>query len=884
MPRKALIHQIEARERRGRWFGALATLLSISLLLSGWVGLFAFLGANSAFGTFEEVADEWVPDTRSMELNLPDLSRVSRVYADSGEVLAELHDGRNSEPIPYSQVPEVMVNAILAAEDSEFFEHEGVDFSAIVSAAIDNFISDSTRGGSTITQQLVKNAFVGSEISIRRKVNEAFVSAEVERRFPKERILEYYLNSVYFGAGAYGVKTAAEEFFDKPLSDISLHEAATLAVLVRNPSLYNPRIRPEHTLERRNDVISEMLDEGWIDESQATGATSQPLGVVDTPPQRGQADHVVAQVRRQLLHSDEFAFLGDTAEDRKRAIFGCPADDVECEGGGGLQIYTTIDLKLQKEANRVLNEWLPAPPYEENVAACAEIFPDFEENEDYYQAYAETHSCRPTGAIAMVDNGTGAVRVMASGLDFEFSQFDLAVQGRRNPGSAFKAIGLAAALDQGLTLGHRWAGTSPLEVECEFICSPNGTNIWTVSNASGSSTGVITLEEATYRSVNTVYAQVSRDTGPENVVDMARRMGITEASLEPVLSIVLGASAVSPLEMASAFSNFATNGAHADDYIVDRIVDHEGDTIYQKELEVTQVADPALFAAARRPLLKVPTSSGTASRAAIDHPAGGKTGTHQSYLDAWYVGFTPEFSTAVWVGYEAEQIPLEDVTIGGQAYSRVFGGTVPAPIWGEFMTIVTENLPESQFPADPSNIEQYLKPPPTTVPSVVGLSRGAAIEKLRVGAKLNVSAKAIPSLEPEGIVVRQSIGAGATVPQGTTVTIWVSNGQAPVGALPDFVGMTVEEAKAAAAEFTKQTNVALELVTEEVPVKDPNRVGQVVGTNPPAGAEITASATVVLQVGVPAPEDNGGGGGGGGGDGGDGGGGGGGDGGGGDDD
>ncbi|HSM45863.1 MAG TPA: transglycosylase domain-containing protein, partial [Acidimicrobiia bacterium] len=454
MARKALIHQIEARERRGRWFGALATLLSIALLLSGWVGLFAFLGANSAYGTFEEVAAEWVPDTRSMDLNLPDLSRVSRVYAESGEVLAELHNGRNSEPIPYSQVPEVMVHAILAAEDSEFFEHDGVDFSAIVSAAIDNIISDQTRGGSTITQQVVKNAFVGNEVTIQRKVNEAFVSAEVERRFPKERILEFYMNSVYFGSGAYGVKTAAEEFFDKNLDDLEIHEAAALAVLVRNPTFYNPRISPERTLQRRDDVIREMQEHGWITEDEAARAIDRSLDVVDTPPRRGQADHVVAEVRRQILNDDEFSFLGETNEARVQAVFGCPADDVVCEGGGGLQIHTTIDLRLQQEANRVLSEWLPLPSYEDNVAACAEVFPDFEENESYYTRYAETHSCRPTGAIAMVDNETGAVKVMASGLDFEFSQFDLAVQGRRNPGSAFKAIGLAAALDQGFTLGH----------------------------------------------------------------------------------------------------------------------------------------------------------------------------------------------------------------------------------------------------------------------------------------------------------------------------------------------------------------------------------------------------------------------------------------------
>ena len=328
MARKALIHQIEARERRGRWFGALATLLSMSLLLSGWVGLFAFLGANSAYGTLSEIQREWVPDTRSMQLTLPDLSRVSRVYADSGEVLAELHDGRNSEPVAYEDMPQVMIDAILAAEDSEYFLHDGVDFSAVASAAIDNIIYDSTRGGSTITQQVVKNAFVGNGLTIRRKVNEAFISAELERRFPKERILEFYMNSVYFGSGAYGVMTAAEEFYDKDLNDLEIHEAATLAVLVRNPSLYNPRQYPELTLDRRNDVINQMEEEGWISVTEALKATHQPLGVIDSPLRRGQADHVVAEVKRQVLNDDAFAFLGDTNEERKKAIFGCPADDV----------------------------------------------------------------------------------------------------------------------------------------------------------------------------------------------------------------------------------------------------------------------------------------------------------------------------------------------------------------------------------------------------------------------------------------------------------------------------------------------------------------------------------------------------------------------------
>ncbi len=860
MARKALIHQIEARERRGRWFGALATLLSMSLLLSGWVGLFAFLGANSAYGTFEELQAEWVPDTRSMELTLPDLSRVSRVYADSGEVLAELHDGRNSEPVPFDAVPDVVVHAILAAEDAEFFEHEGVDFSAIVSAAIDNLIYDTTRGGSTITQQVVKNAFVGSEVTIQRKVTEAFVSAELERRFPKERILEFYMNSVYFGSGAYGIQTAADEFYRKDLDQLGVHEAAALAVLVRNPSLYNPRTRPEITLERRNDVIAQMQEEGWISEAQAERAISQPLGVVDSPLRRGEADHVVAEVKRQLLHGDEFAFLGDTTEERKKAIFGCPADDAACVGGGGLQIFTTIDLGLQKEANRVLHEWLPLLPYEENLKACSSLFDDFDEKQAFYAKYAETHSCRPTGAISMVDNKTGAVKVMASGLPFDFSQFDLAVQGRRNPGSSFKPIGLAAALEQGFTLGHQWSGASPVEIECPFACAPDGGNIWTVRNA-GSSQGVMSLEAATYGSVNAVYAQLSLATGPENIVDMGRRMGITESALSPVLSIVLGSSAVSPLEMASAYSNFATNGAHADDYIVSRIVDHNGDVIYEHRPDIDQAADPAIFAAARRALVQVPTI-GTAATALRDFPykafsdgsprIGGKTGTHQSYLDAWYVGFSPEYSTAVWVGFEAEQIPLENVVAKGQTYKRVFGGSIPAPIWGDFMSVVLADLPESQFPAEPANIDDYITPPSTQVPLLIGLTEEDAKDEL-AEAKLNVTVDSIPSLQLPGTVVQQSSDAGATAPQGSFITIYVSTGETPEAPLSGFIGLTMEEAFEHVRVFELETGVKITLFQTTTEVAHPDHIGKIVATNPPPGTLLTGDVTVVVMVGVPAP-------------------------------
>ncbi|MDH3250117.1 MAG: transglycosylase domain-containing protein, partial [Acidimicrobiia bacterium] len=205
MARRSLIHEVERRERSGRWFPAFAGLLVISLLASTWIGLFSFMGANAAYGTFSDLQDEWIIDTDTVPLTFPDLSRVSRIYASGGELLAELHDGRISEPVPIEQIPDTMINAVLAAEDEDFYEHDGVDFRAIFSAAVDNILSDTTRGGSTITQQLVKNLFVGDEISFKRKANEALLAAELERRFTKDQILEFYLNSAFFGSNAYGV-------------------------------------------------------------------------------------------------------------------------------------------------------------------------------------------------------------------------------------------------------------------------------------------------------------------------------------------------------------------------------------------------------------------------------------------------------------------------------------------------------------------------------------------------------------------------------------------------------------------------------------------------------------------------------------------------------
>ncbi|MDE0235018.1 MAG: transglycosylase domain-containing protein, partial [bacterium] len=660
---------------------SLAGLLAIVVITAGWGVLLAFLGVTAVYGVFEEVTGRLDPDVSTIDLTLPDLSRVSRVYASDGELLAELHDGRVSEPLPIAQIPEVVIYAVLAAEDDDFYEHEGVDFTAIARTAVYNFLYQTNLGGSTITQQVAKNHFVGDDVTIERKIREAFVSTDLERTYEKDQILEFYLNSVYFGSGAYGVSTASREFFAKPLEKITLEEAATLAVLIRNPAFYNPRVRPERTRDRRNLIIDQMVENGWAEAEEAETAKNAPLEVAEHVPFRGEADHVVAEVNRQLLYDDRFAFLGDTPEQRKKAIFGCAADNPECQGGGGLRIETTVDLALQREAYRVLEGWLPLPDHQQNVLLCQELFPS--DPLSYLESYATEHSCAPTGSIVTVDNLTGAVTVMASGLPFDFIQFDLAIQGRRNPGSSMKPFALLGALERNVSLGTAFPAPPNIEIQCPTVCVEDS-DIWTVRNVGTRNYGVLTLADATSSSINTVYAQISELIGPAKVAEVAHRLGI-QSDLPPVLSIVLGTGAVSPLEMASAYSNFATNGQWASPYIISRIISADSRILYEHEVVHQSNGDPAAFAAARIPLEKVSTPEGTGSRASIGRPQGGKTGTHQGFRDAWYVGFVPTHTTAVWVGYEHNQIPLENVVIGGEHYRRVYGGSVPAPIWAEFM-------------------------------------------------------------------------------------------------------------------------------------------------------------------------------------------------------
>ena len=660
------------------------------------------------------------------------------------------------------------------------------------------------------------------------------MAARLEEIYTKDQILEFYMNAQFFGENAYGVKAAAQEYFGKELDELTIAEAAAMVVPIRNPSEYDLRDNTETVVDRRNGVIDEMEANGFISTIQARIAKSQRL----TPQPHREFEELAPQViiaaREEILRDPKYG-LGKTYSERKRALFGCPASDEECEGGGGLEITVTVDFRLQEEANRILRSWF------RDVTG-------------------------PTGALAMVDNRTGAVKVMASGLEFgedlEAGQrpYDLATEGRRQAGSAFKPFALAAALENGsltgnpITLGSYWDFASPQKIQCESICSASG-DIWTVFNAGGSNAGGIrTLEQATYLSTNTVYAQVSQAVGPEQIVDIAGRMGI-ESPLNPVLSISLGTQSVSPLEMASAYSTIANYGERVENYLIERIEDNRGNVIYEHVVESEQVLDEAL-AAAMVAVMKKVVSQGTATRANIGRPQAGKTGTAQNFRDVWFMGYIPQYTTAVWVGYADAQIEMvnfavyNDVTGKEQSYRRAFGGTLAAPIWKQFMLFVTEDLPIEDFPDEPAGTSVYRRVPNAEVPDVTELTDEKEIISAIHKAGLNAVIEEIASPEPPGTVLEQTPEAGSLISQGRTVTVRISTGEP--GLMPNLIGLRIVKIEPRLSKFNEDTGLQMTWVIKFVPITDPFNRNRILLSNPRPNKEVEYQERIVFTVGEPA--------------------------------
>lgn len=594
-----------------------------------------------------------LPEGRAQELT----SFVCAVDVAGGcnaeNAIASFHGEEDRTYVPLDQVPQVMVDAVLAAEDRDFFSHGGIDPMAIVRALWHDLRNESTQGGSTITQQYVKAVYLSSERTLTRKIREAVLAVKVEQRLTKQEILERYLNAIYFGRGAYGVSAASRSYFGHDLSAMNLAEAAYLAGLIRSPETADPIKDPDRARARRRTVLEAMAETGRVSAAELAAADADRFDnvIVRTPRQglgevEGEefgTEYVVAYVKRQL---EQMGF--SDAE-----IFG-----------GGLRVYTTLDMAMQRQAYEAVTRTLDQPD-------------------------------DPNAALVALDQ-SGHIKAMVGGTDFDRDQVNSAVPpsdgggSGRQPGSSFKPFVLAAALDQGISLSSRFESPSRL-----VLRGADGGRDWVVNNAEQSA-GVLSLVEATRHSSNTVFAQLMTKVTPAVVVPLAERMGIS-ADLPEVSSLVLGAGEVSPLDMAAAYSTLARRGTHVPPTVITRVERPDGSVVDfpQPRTEVLDeaVADQVIYA------MQQVVLGGTGAGANPGFPVAGKTGTTDDYRDAWFVGFAPNgFTTAVWMGYPNP--PGEPPRYMDDVHGRrVHGGTFPATIWRRFMADALDGVDTGRFVA-----------------------------------------------------------------------------------------------------------------------------------------------------------------------------------------
>jgi penicillin-binding protein 1A len=626
--------------------------VAVALVLTGMVGAAAGLPTAAVLGGSVRMAASGLPSLAEMHpLAQPERTQV---YDRDGHLIEVLHDEQDRIVVPLSAIPNVVRQAVLAAEDERFYRHHGIDDRSIVRALLANLLSrEPVQGGSTITQQLVRNAYPHlRDRSIVRKIKEASLAAQLEERLSKDQILEAYLNRVYFGSGYYGVEAASRGYFGKHVGQLTLTQAATLAGIIREPETANPRTASKRALVRRNTVLHQMAALHMTSPATVARAVTKPLGVRAPTSVGGRYPWFIDALKRQLLADPR---LGSTVAERNRKLYQ-----------GGLRIDTTLDPDLQAKAEDAVARTRP-------------------------------HS-GPDVALVAIDPRDGAVRAVVGGRDYHKRQFNLAVQGERQAGSSFKPFVLAAALDAGISPDSLWESSGFSDAK---VCGAR----WTVSNYEGKGSGKMPLREATWHSVNGVYARVMAQLCPAKVVAMAKRLGVDIAKRQShAPSIALGSANVSPMEMASAYATFADEGVHHDPVLFTK-VSHHGETLIENRSEGERRVSSAL-AFQVTDVLKGVIRQGTGTAARIDWPAAGKTGTTQDYRDAWFVGYTRQLATAVWMGYPGREVPMMDV--GG---IRVTGGSYPARIWHDFMAAAMKGRPSLDWERPSERLDFTVVPP-----------------------------------------------------------------------------------------------------------------------------------------------------------------------------
>ncbi len=628
---------------------------------------------------------------------LPDISALysppseaTRIYASNGELIASLFR-ENRDYVTLSEIPDVLQRAVVAIEDDRFYQHRGIDFRGTLRAMWRNTLAGELKeGGSTITQQLARTIFLTQKKQVSRKLAEMMLAVEIERRLTKAEILERYLNQVYFGQGAYGVEMAARVYFNRRAKDLDLTQSAMLAGLIRAPSVSSPYQNPDTAKSRQRLVLQRMAQLGYITAAQAAKAVAEPIrlseesnaGLVGI-----RAPYFVSYILPSLLqrYGEDLVY------------------------NGGLRVYTTLDLTLQIAAEKAVREGIDqAKEARLNISQ---------------------------GALVAIEPQTGYVRAMIGGYDFAQSQFNRAWQAQRQPGSAFKPFIYTTAIANGMT-------PTKIIVDEPVTYEIIGTKerFWKPKNYDGKFNGPLTLRYALEHSINIPAVKTLNDVGPQSVIDYAKRMGIT-SPLRPNLSLALGTSEVSPIEMASAFGTLATLGVRATPIAVRKVTTRDGQVL-EDNLPQRQLALGSDVAYVMIDLLKGVILRGTGQAANIGRPAAGKTGTTDDYRNAWFIGFTPHLSTAVWVGND-DNTPMR----------RVVGGMTPARIWRAFMKVAEE----------PLRADDWAKPEGVTSATVCGTS-GLLASGLCANPRQEVF---IRGTEP----TEYDRGTGATDGSGSNVTV-----------------------------------------------------------------------------------------------------------------
>lgn len=568
----------------------------------------------------------------------------SQVFDSHGRLITPLHSDQNRLPIDINKVPQNLQNAFIAAEDNRFYEHIGIDPIGIFRAIFANLTNRGiAQGGSTITQQLAKNAFLSQEQTLKRKIQEAMLALEIEHKYSKKEILEMYMNQIYFGQGAYGIQTAAKTYFNKDVNELTLTQCAMLAGLPKSPNYYSPFNNLNEAKKRKNVVLDQMVKYGYVSAAEAEDAKNQDLGLSKS---------------HQSKEADEYASFIDYVSQQVAKKYGDDALYKE-----GLKIYTTMDVDKQHAAVRAMRN-LPNNYTDENGLT------------------------QPQAAIVSIDPKTGHILAMVGGRGQDsFNRASMAV---RQPGSAFKPFVYLTALQHDMT------------PDTTMNDQPVTYGSWSPKNAGGSYSGTMTLSDALAHSVNTIAVQLADQVGTKNIIANAKKMGITTLDAkDDNLAMALGGltKGVTPLEMASAYGTFANKGVHVKPTAIVKILDRNGNVLedastLEKEETKTRVMSER-EAYEMTTMLEGVIDHGTGTAAAIGRPAAGKTGTTDDNKDAWFVGYTPDIVTAVWIGDDT----------GSHSLGEIYGGTIPAEIWKDYMSSATSDESGGDFSA-PSGMER----------------------------------------------------------------------------------------------------------------------------------------------------------------------------------